>query len=124
MGGRRKAKICNEDHCGIKEFWLITNTKFTSTAERYGECVGLNMLSWDYPKTGNLHDRIQKQGVYPVTVLQNITASQAETLINRGVILCKDLVQNRHILRHLHLSKKKHEALMNEVAEICKVDIR
>ena len=30
------------------------------------------------------------------------------------------LVKNEHILRHLHLSKRKHEALMNEVAEICK----
>jgi hypothetical protein len=120
----KSARICNDDVCGIKEFWLITNTKFTSTAEQYGQCVGLNMLSWDFPKTGNLHDRIQKQGVYPVTVLQTLNAAQAETLINRGVILCKDIAQNQHVLRHLHLSKRKHEALINEVSEICKVDIR
>ena len=120
----KEARICNDDVCGVKEFWLITNTKFTSTAEDYGQCVGLNMLSWDFPKRNNLHDRIQKQGVYPVTVLQSINASQAETLINRGVILCKDIASNKHLLRHLHLSRKKHEALLNEVAEICKVDIR
>lgn len=120
----KETRICNDDVCGVKEFWLITNTKFTSTAEDYGQCVGLNMLSWDFPKRNNLHDRIQKQGVYPVTVLQSINASQAETLINRGVILCKDIASNKHLLRHLHLSRKKHEALLNEVAEICKVDIR
>lgn len=120
----QQAKICTDDVCGIKEFWLITNTKFTSTAERYGECVGLTMLSWDYPKNNNLHDRIQRLGVYPVTVLQTINSAQAGTLINRGVILCKDIIQNPHILRHLHLSAKKHEALLQEVSEICKVDIR
>lgn len=119
-----EAKICNQDVCGIKEFWLITNTKFTSTAQNYGECVGLKLLSWDYPKKGNLHDKIQKQGVYPVTVLQTLSSAQTETLINRGVILCKDIVKNKHLLRHLHLSKKKHEALINEVVEICGVDIR
>lgn len=119
----REAKICNEDICGIREFWLVTNTKFTSTAENYGKCVGLNMLSWDYPKKGNLHDKIQKLGVYPVSVLQSINSSQTEALINRGVILCKDIAQNQHVLRHLHLSKRKHEALINEVAEICKVEI-
>jgi hypothetical protein len=118
------ARICAEDHCGIKEFWLITNTKFTSTAEQYGQCVGLNMLSWDFPKNNNLHDRVQRTGVYPVTVLQSISAAQKETLINRGIILCKDIIQNQHLLRHLHLSKRKHESLLDEVQTICKVDVR
>lgn len=116
----QEARICSEDVCGVKEFWLITNTKFTSTAQNYGNCVGLNMLSWDYPKNNNLHDRIQRAGVYPVTVLQSINASQKETLIARGMILCRDIIENPHALRHLHLSKKKHEALMSEVKTICK----
>lgn len=115
----REARICNEDICGIKEFWLITNTKFTTTAEQYGECVGLKMLSWDYPRNNNLHDRIQRAGVYPVTVLQSINNSQIETLIGRGLILCRDVFQNQHMLRHLHLSQKKQEALLQEIKDIC-----
>ncbi len=116
----KEARICTDDICGIKEFWLITNTKFTSTAQNYGNCVGLNMLSWDYPKNNNLHDRIQRAGVYPVTVLQSINSSQKETLIARGMILCRDITENPHALRHLHLSKRNHEALLNEVKTICK----
>lgn len=115
----REARICSEDVCGITEFWLITNTKFTSTAQNYGNCVGLNMLSWDYPRNNNLHDRIQRAGVYPVTVLQSINSAQKETLIARGMILCRDIIENEHALRHLHLSKKKHEALIAEVKTIC-----
>ncbi len=115
----REAKICSEDICGIKEFWLITNTKFTTTAQNYGACVGLNMLSWDYPKKDNLHDRIQRAGVYPVTVLQSITAAQAEALIARDVILCSDIIEHEHILRHLHLTTGKYEALMAEVRSLC-----
>ncbi len=115
----REAKICNEDICGIKEFWLITNTKFTTTAQNYGTCVGLNMLSWDYPKKDNLHDRIQRAGVYPVTVLQNITAAQAESLISRDVILCSDIIEHEHVLHTLHLPASKYEALMAEVQSIC-----
>jgi hypothetical protein len=117
----RDQKICHEDICGIREFWLITNTKFTSTAQDYGNCVGLKMLSWDYPKRNNLHDRIRRKGIYPVTVLQNISSSQAETLIARGIILCRDIVEQEHVLRHLHLSKSKHEALIQEAREISKV---
>lgn len=115
----KETKICQEDSCGIREFWLITNTKFTTTAESYGTCVGLNMLSWDYPKRNNLHDRIQKAGVYPITVLQSITAAQAETLIAKDIILCSDILLHEHILRHLHLPIRKYEALLQEVRSIC-----
>jgi ATP cone domain len=116
----KEAKVCSDAICGIKEFWLITNTKFTSAAERYAECVGVKLLSWDYPKHNNLHDRIQRAGIYPVTVLQSISPSQIETLIGRGVILCQDILEQPHILRYLHISTKKQEALMNEVTAICK----
>ncbi|MCA9360342.1 ATPase [Candidatus Nomurabacteria bacterium] len=115
----RDASICSEDICGIKEFWLITNTKFTTTAQDYGNCVGLKMLSWDYPKNDNLHDRIQRAAVYPITVLQNLSSSQAETLIARDIILCRDILAHEAVLRHLHLPKRKHEALMQEVRALC-----
>tara|TARA_B100002051_G_scaffold276628_2_gene326327 strand:- start:47306 stop:48139 length:834 start_codon:yes stop_codon:yes gene_type:complete len=115
----KNKKICNADVCGIGEFWLITNTKFTSTAQDYGRCVGLKMLSWDYPKNNNLHDQIQRAGVYPVTVLQNLSASQAETLIARDIILCRDILEHEAVLRHLHLPKRKHEALMQEARLLC-----
>lgn len=117
------SKVCRDAICNINEFWLITNTKFTSTAMDYGKCVGLKMLSWDYPKNNNLHDLIQRAGVYPVSVLQSISTAQIETLIARGMILCRDIIEHEHVLRHLHLPKKKHEALLEEIRSICKSSI-
>lgn len=117
----KDTKICNDDVCGIKEFWLITNTKFTSAAERYANCVGIKLLSWDYPRNNNLHVRIDRARIYPVTVLQTIAPAQIETLIARGVILCQDILEQPHTLRHLHLSARKQEALLAEVAEICRL---
>ncbi len=115
----RGASICSESVCGVTDFWLITNTKFTSTALHYGECVGLKMLSWDYPKHSNLHDLIQRARIYPITVLQSLTPSQAATLISRDIIICKDILQNQSVLRHLHLSPSKYERLIEEVKQIC-----
>ncbi len=114
----RERKICADDHCGITDFWLITNTKFTTTAEAYSRCVGLNLLSWDFPRNHNLHDRIQKAGVYPITVLSSLSSAQAATLIERGVILCRDLVENKHVVRHLHLAAPKAEAVIAEATAI------
>jgi hypothetical protein len=113
------ATICSESVCGVTKFWLITNTKFTSTAQKYGECVGLNMLSWDYPRHNNLHDLIQRAQIYPVTVLQSLNSSQVATLISRDIIICKDILANPSTLRHLHLPQRKHERVLAEVKEIC-----
>lgn len=112
-------QICTDDHCHIQEFWLITNTKFTTTAQSYGECVGLNLLSWDYPKHNNLHDRIQRAGLYPITVLQGLSAAQAETLIAKDIIVCRDLLEKEHLLRHTRISKRKHESIMQEARLLC-----
>ena len=115
----KEARICNESICAVSEFWLITNTKFTSTAIHYGECVGLKMLAWDYPKHNNLHDYIQRAKIYPITVLQSLTPSQIATLIGRDVIICKDILRNQSVLRHLHLTQSKFERVLAEVKEIC-----
>jgi hypothetical protein len=114
-------KICADDDCGIKEFWLITNTKFTTTAQRYAECVGIKLLSWDYPKHRNLHDRIEAAGVYPITVLPSLSTTQAATLIAHGVLLCSDMLSRPHVLRHLHVSSRKQESILAEAAGVCHV---
>lgn len=115
----KDVKICNLDVCGISELMVVTNTKFTSTAEHYAECSGLSLLSWDYPKHDNLHDRIQRSGLYPITVLQSISQTQKRALIERGVIVCRDIVQNPRILRHLHLSQKRSESVLAEAKNLC-----
>lgn len=112
-------QICQADICGIKELMVITNTKFTSTAEKYAECAGVTLLSWDYPKHDNLHDRIQRSGLYPVTVLQSLSQTQKRALIDRGAIVCRDVTANPRLLRHLHLSKQRTEAVLHEAMTLC-----
>lgn len=111
-------KICTEDICGVREFMVITNTKFTSSAEQYGECVGLTLLSWDYPHNNNLHDRIQRAGIYPVTVLQSLSNAEKQILIERDAIICQDLLDRPQVLRHVHISKQKHDRVLHEVRQL------
>jgi hypothetical protein len=115
----RDARICTEAVCDITEFWLITNTKFTSAAEKYANCVGLNMLSWDYPRKNNLHDRIQRSGVYPITVLHTLSPSQIATLLEYDIIECQDILDKPHTLKHLHLKASQIDELLNEAKAVC-----
>lgn len=114
----RDNQICAESICGIKEFWLITNTKFTSSAEKYGECVGLSMLSWDYPRRNNLHDHIQRAKIYPITAMQSLSSSQTEILINSDIITCQDLLDRPYVLKTLHRSISDQDKLLEEARRI------
>jgi hypothetical protein len=115
----KEARICSEDICGITELMIVTNTKFTSAAEKYATCVGLKLLSWEFPKHNNLHDRIQRSGIYPITVLQSLTTSQKQALISAGVITCQDIVAKPELLRHLHLSAKRAQESIAEATLLC-----
>lgn len=44
----------------VDEGWLVTNTKFSSTAVHYGVCQNLVMIGWNYPEKGNLQDLISE----------------------------------------------------------------
>jgi len=107
-------KICKESHCAITKLMIVTNTKFTHTAEEYAESVDVDLLSWNYPKGKNLHDRIQNSGLYPITVLQSISLSQKRGLLAQGVITCRDLLKKPHTLNHIHIGSKKKKEVLDE----------
>lgn len=111
--------ICAEDHCGIGDLKVITNTKFTSTATSYAECVGVELLSWNYPRERTLYDYIESTGLYPVTVLTSLSGAEQEILIKRDHIVCRDIVATPQVLKALHISTKKTETVLSEARQLC-----
>lgn len=70
---------------------LVTNAKFTLEAIKYSECVGVSLLGWKHPKGRGLEFLIEKNQLYPITILPSITQSLAKTLIDQKIILVKDI---------------------------------
>ncbi len=73
------------------ECWLVTNTKITSQVREYGECVGLKIISWDYPKGENLFNIVDRSSLYPVTALGSIDGLQKRRLLESGFVFCHSL---------------------------------
>jgi hypothetical protein len=99
----------------LDEGWLITNTKFSTTAIHYAECKGLILIGWNYPKVGNLQDMIVDSGLHPITCLSTLTSSQKKMLIGRGIVLCKSLKEDDSLLRSLGMNKEKVAKVIQEV---------
>ncbi|MDD5318441.1 MAG: ATPase [Candidatus Pacebacteria bacterium] len=105
----------------LDEGWLITNTKFSETAVHYGKCVGLKMLSWNYPEQGNLQDLIEELNFHPITSLTTISGSQKNMLFENQIVLCKQIAADTGLLdRHLSLSAEQKKSVLEELAYLTK----
>ncbi|WP_458626115.1 ATP cone domain-containing protein [Winogradskyella sp. PC D3.3] len=103
----------------LTEGWLVTNTRFTTDALQYGKCCGLYLLSWDYPTNDGLKDRIDRLGLYPITVSTLLTNREKQFLLSREVVLCRELLHDKFYLDHLGVSDKRKEKILNEIALLC-----
>lgn len=102
----------------LDEGWLVTNTKFTDTAIRYGECKRLNMIGWNYPKRGNLQHLIEEAGFHPLTVLSTLSKSERFALLHHGFVLVRHVVERRGELAGLGIEKSKIPRIIEEAQEI------
>jgi len=96
------------------EGWIITNTRFTEDAEKFGSDYGLNLLSWDYPAKASLKQWIEMENLHPITCLSSITRKEKTALLNKGIVMCNDLYKkalDREILpvkpRNLRACKRE-----------------
>ena len=98
--------------------WIVTNTRFTSDAIDFGKCSGLHLVSWDYPKGLSLKDLIDKYKMFPITVLTGLGKKEKQQLMDKGVVLCRQLAHDSKILSTLDLSKGKIDAILKEVHDL------
>ena len=103
----------------IHEGWLITNTKLTLDAIQYAQCAGLTIIGWDYPEQGNLQDLILETGVHPLTFLSTLTARDKTSLLEQGIVMCRDLKENNAHLKSIGLSESQIKNVVNEVDKVC-----
>ena len=97
---------------------VVTNTRFTSDAEAYGNCCGLHLLSWDYPKGNGLKDIIDREKIYPITALTSLTKAHKALLMNKGIVICRQLSHDKTALNSLDLTPNKRRKVLEELHDL------
>lgn len=98
--------------------WVVTNSKFTADAERYGECEGMHLLAWDYPLGQGLLDMIRSTGLLPITVLHSLSKKQKEAILSKNSVICRDLFERNEILDELGIEMPVRNRVMEELRGI------
>lgn len=105
----------------IHQGWLVTNTRFTEDAEQYGTCAGLNMVSWNFPNGTSLRERIDRSGLHPLTCLTTLTKKEKQILLDKGIVLCKELLQHETWLTELGVSYTRITRILKEAKFLCDI---
>jgi hypothetical protein len=95
--------------------WVVTNARFSSDSEVYSSNKKIQLLGWDYPQGRGLKDVIEKEHVYPVTVLKSLGKKEQQQLMESGIVTCEQLMNQPDILAIILLSDKKQYAVMTEL---------
>lgn len=99
--------------------WVVTNARFTGDALDYSRCIGLQLLSWDYPHHGSLKERVDGSKLLPITCLTTLKKSEKQQLLENGVIFCRDIHADPRTLTGIGLTLSRSGKVMDEVRAIC-----
>ncbi|MEK7503677.1 MAG: ATPase [Patescibacteria group bacterium] len=72
---------------------MVTNTKFTTSTMDYAPCVGVDLLGWNYPKNRGLEYIIDREKLYPVTILPALRGYLQNIFIQEKIMLAKDVLK-------------------------------
>lgn len=106
-------------HEKFHQGWVVTNTRFTADALTYGTCAGLRLVSLDHPKSGNLRQMIETTGLYPLTCLTSLTHIEKKTLLEKKVVLCRELCHTPALLDELGISSNRIKEILVEANQLC-----
>ena len=101
---------------GKTRAWIVTNTRFSSDAIKYGECQNIKLTSWGYPKGNGIADLIDRTGLHPITIIDDLSASDKIRLLSSGVVVCNQLMDPAN---HYLLSKEFITNTLPQLAKIC-----
>lgn len=101
------------------EVWLVTNTKLTTDATDYAKCVGMTAIGWGYPFQNGLEVRIDRAGLHPITCLTSLSGMQKRALLEKDIVLCRELLNDSGLLHSIGVPETKVRAIIDEINRLC-----
>lgn len=100
---------------------VVTNTRFTADAISFGECTGLSLLSWDYPQGKGLKEIVDREKIFPITVLTRLNLSEKQQFMEKGIVICRQLAENPEVLAAIVTDNNKVKKVLQEIKYLCQL---
>lgn len=101
----------------LNKAWLVTNTKISKEAVKYGECKDIKLLGWNHPQNNGLEQLIKEKDLYPVTVLDFVDQISLNKFSKSGIMLIKnlELLRTQDLAEITEISTNKLEQIQDDL---------
>lgn len=89
----REGFVDHKNKYNFAAAWIFTNSKFSEHAKKYANRKGVMMTGWS-SESNSIQDLIEKQRVYPVTILK-IDLELKLSLLNADIITLQDVIESK-----------------------------
>ncbi|MGF3522594.1 MAG: restriction endonuclease [Candidatus Bathyarchaeia archaeon] len=72
---------------------IVTNTRFSEQATRYGACRGIVQIGWSLPQHLDLRSMIEVKHLYPLTCIRGLPRKIQERLSDAGIVLIRQMTE-------------------------------
>lgn len=100
--------------------WIVTNGHFSDRAAMYAKCKGMLLTGWNYPEGQGLNTMIDRTGLYPLTIIRELSTRELAAFSAVDIMLCRDIVRDEpeNISRRTGLPQSRIEELVILAGEI------
>lgn len=86
---------CGSCDLKIDRAMIVTNTRYSEHARRYGKCRNILQIGWSSPANLSLQSMIEEETLYPLSCLRGLKSETKTKLVNSGIVLMKQLFEEK-----------------------------
>jgi hypothetical protein len=103
------------------EAWIVTNSRFSPDSVQYSKSKGIRLMGWDYPGEDALKRVVEREKIFPITILSKLNKAEKRALIEASVVTCAQLLGETWRLDKMGLPTRKKRQVIEELEALDKV---
>ncbi len=100
---------------------VATNTRFSEQSIQYAKGVGIRLLGWNYPEGNSLQNMIDRNHLFPITVLKSVDDVTLDKLLKNELVTVPDLEEAPIGYLSKIIGNRKAIEVMKEVENLVKI---
>jgi hypothetical protein len=79
----------------IDRAMIVTNTRYSEHARRYGKCRNIVQIGWNSPVGLSLQSMIEENNLYPISCIRGLKRETRTKLVTKRIVLIKQLLEEK-----------------------------
>jgi len=84
---------CGSCELKIDRAMIVTNTRYSEHARRYGKCRDIVQIGWNLPVGLSLQSMIEENNLYPISCIRGLKRETRTKLVTKRIVLIKQLLE-------------------------------